>query len=125
MEMAYSKLCDPLPRFASIRRVPSRYQGILPLPVMQRYRCIVVGSARDALTVAIADDLQRQLIESLERLIGCPIFPVLVDSARMRLLLARLERREQQKHREVMGRPYYLHTLQLHAFLGFLLEYWR
>jgi hypothetical protein len=119
--MSYSLYNGPLPNYRSIRRVPSRSRQILPLRLMQRYRCIVVGTTRDALTVAITDARQKQWIESLERLTGYPIFTVLVDPARMGLLLTRLERREQQKHDETMGRPYYLHKLQLHAFLSFIL----
>jgi hypothetical protein len=90
---------------------------------MQRYQCIVVGSAHDALTVAITDEQQKKPIESLERLTGYPIFTVLVDPVRMRLLLARLERREQQTGGKAIGRPYYMHKLQLHAYLRFIQLY--
>lgn len=113
----------PVPKFKSIRRVPSRNHQILPLRLMQRYQCIVVGTARDALTVAITDEQQKQPIESLERLTGYPIFTVLVDPARMQLILARLERREQQTGGKMMGRPYYMHKLQLHAYLCFIQLY--
>jgi hypothetical protein len=119
--MNYSLYNGPLPNYRSIRRVPSRSRQILPLRLIRRYRCIVVGTTRDALTVAITDARQKQWIESLERLTGYPIFTVLVDPTRMGLLLTRLERREQQKHDEAIGRPYYLHKLQLHAFLSFIL----
>lgn len=123
--MSYSLYHGPLPNYKSIRRVPSRYHQILPLPLMQRYQCIVVGIEREALTVAITDERQKQQIESLERLTGCTIFTVLIDPARMHLLLTRLERREQQKHDEIIGRPYYLHKLQIQAFLHFILYYQR
>jgi hypothetical protein len=56
-------------------------------------------------------------------LTGYPIFTVLVDPARMHLLLARLERRERQQHGAVVGHPYYLHGLLLRAYLSFILEY--
>ncbi len=122
--MAYIIHEGPPPNFKSIRRVPTRCEHILPLSLMLRYQCIVVGTARDALTLAISDEQQRQPVETLERLMGCPIFTVLVDSARMRLLLERLERREQQNQGKVVGRPYYMHALQLRAFLKFILAYW-
>ena len=120
MEMAYIIHEGPLPNFKSIRRVPTRYEHMLPLSLMLRYQCIVVGTARNALTLAISDEQQGQSVEKLERLMGCPIFTVLVDSARMRLLLARLERRQRQKQGKVMGRPHYVHALQLRAFLNFI-----
>ena len=120
MEMAYIIHEGPLPNFKSIRRVPTRYEHMLPLSLMLRYQCIVVGTARNALTLAISDEQQGQSVEKLERLMGYPIFTVLVDSARMRLLLARLERRQRQKQGKVMGRPYYVHALQLRAFLNFI-----
>jgi hypothetical protein len=123
MEMEYRIHEGPPPNFKSIRRVPTRCEHMLPLSLMLRYQCIVVGTARDALTLAISDERQGQPIETLERLMGCAIFTVLVDSVRMRLLLARLERREQQKQGKVVGRPYYVHTLQLHAYLNFILTY--
>ena len=121
--MAYIIHKGPPPNFKSIRRVPTRYEHMLPLSLMLRYQCIVVGTARDALTLAISDEQQRQPVETLGRLMGYPIFTVLVDSARMRLLLARLERRERQKQGKVMGRPYYVHALQLRAFLNFIRAY--
>jgi hypothetical protein len=123
MAMAYTIQQGPLPNFKSIRRVPSRCQHVLPLHLMLRYQCIVVGTARDTLTLAIADERQRQSIEDLERLLGRSIFTVLVDASRMQLLLSRLERRERQKQGKVVGRPYYLHTIQIRAFLSFMLAY--
>ena len=121
--MSSTMFSRPLPKYQSIRRVPSRCQRMLPLRLMQRYRCIVVGTARDGLTVAIADEQQRRSIELLERLTGYPIFTVLVDPARMNLLLARQERRERQQRSAVVGHPYYLHGLQLRAYVNFILEY--
>jgi len=74
-----------------------RYQCILPLEVMKRYRCAVVGSAQGVLTVAITNERDTYLIETLTRLTGRPIFPVWVNPARMHLLIQRLERWQQRK----------------------------
>ena len=112
-----------LPRLPGIRRVPTRYQRILPLPLMKRWQCTVVGAARGVLTVAISDSQQVATSLSLEKITGRRIFFVLVDPPYMRLLISRLERYEYDKCREALGRPSYLHRQQIHAFLLFLREH--
>src|SRR5437763_12905847 len=80
-----------IPQYSDLRRIPMRYEHILPLKVMKRYHCAVIGSAQGVLTVAITTRQDTSLIETLTRLTGCPIFPVWVSPARMRLLIQRLE----------------------------------
>src|SRR6266566_4712423 len=86
-----------IPQLFVLRRVPVRYRQFLPLTVMKRYQCIVVGSAQGVLTVAITDPQNTSAIESLRRITGQAIFPVLIDPDRMRLLIQRIERCEQNR----------------------------
>ena len=111
-----------LPRLSGIRRVPTRYSRMLPLTLMKRWQCTVLGAAGGVLTVAISDSQQAATAAPLEILTGRRIFFVLVDPPRMRLLISRLERYEHHKCREALGCPFYLHRLQLHAFMLFLRE---
>jgi hypothetical protein len=83
-----------IPQLFVLRRVPVRYRRVLPLTVMKRFQCIVVGSAQGVLTVAITDPQNTLAIESLRRITGQAIFPVLIDPNRMRLLIQRIERCE-------------------------------
>jgi len=103
-----------------MRRVPSRYHRILPLELMKDYQFIVVGVAPGTLTVAITNQQQEFIIDSLKKLTGRSIFTVFVNPARMRLLIDRIERCERRKYRNLLGRPYYLHRIQLQAIIGFL-----
>ena len=114
---------DTLPRLPIIRRVPTRYQRILPLTLMKQLQCSVVGAAPGVLTIAISDSRHIATSASLEKITGRRIFFVLVDPACMRLLITRLERYEHHKCREALGCPYYLHRLQLLAFHRFLHEH--
>ncbi len=86
-----------IPELFLLRRVPMRYRRILPLILMKRLQCIVVGSAPGVLTVAITDRQNTSAIDSLRRLTGQAIFPVLIDPTRMRLLIQRIERFEQNR----------------------------
>lgn len=119
--MASRPFDSPIPRLDSIRRVPSRYHRILPLELMKDHQFIVVGAARGSLTVAITDQRQQPLIESLKILTGYSIFTVFVDPARMQLLIERIERCERRKYRKLLGRPYYLHRIQLQSIVQYLL----
>ena|SRR5438270_8211677 len=110
------------PRLPIIRRVPTRYSSMLPLTLMKQWQCTVVGAARGVLTVAISDSRQVATSASLEIITGQRIFFVLVEPACMRLLISRLERYEHHTCREALGRPFYLHRLQLHAFMLSLRE---
>jgi len=93
------------PRFDTLRWVPIRYRKILPLSVMKRYQCIVIGAAQGRLTVAITDPLDLSIIELLQRLTKRTIFPVLIAPERMRQLIRHIEYGEQRKKR-VMGLCY-------------------
>jgi len=86
-----------IPQLYVLRRVPMRYRRMLPLPIMKRFQCIVVGSAQGVLTVAITDRQNTSAIESLREITGRAIFPVLIDPDRMRLLIQRIERCEQNR----------------------------
>ena len=81
-----------------LRRVPVRYSRILPLTVMKKYQCLVVGSAPGVLTVAITNRQNTLVIESLKKFTGQSIFPVLIDPITMRLLIRRLERNEYRRN---------------------------
>ena len=85
---------SPIPHFRDIRRAPLRYRNILPLPLVKRYQCLVVGAAKGTLTLAITDTQDIEVIESLGRYTRKTIFPVLVDPRRMQLLIQRIERCE-------------------------------
>jgi len=86
-----------IPQLYVLRRVPMRYRRMLPLPIMKRFQCIVVGSAQGVLTVAITDRQNTSVIESLREITGQAIFPVLIDPDSMRLLIQRIERCEQNR----------------------------
>lgn len=76
----------------------------------------MVGSSRGVLTVAITDIRDRSLIDTLEKLTGRQIFMVLIEPARMRMLIKRLERSHDRRcNKQTVGRPYYLHSMQLSA----------
>ena len=81
-----------IPYFSDLRRVPMHYRQVLPVSIMKRYQCLVVGSAPGVLTVAITDRHNTSILEALQQFTGHAIFPVLIDPVRMRLLLQRIER---------------------------------
>lgn len=119
--MADRPFDSSIPRLDSIRRVPSRYHRILPLELMKDHQFIVVGAARGSLTVAITDQRQQPVVEFLKNLTGYSIFTVFIDPARMHLLIERIERCERRKYRKLLGRPYYLHRIQLQSIVQYLL----
>lgn len=83
---------DLIPRLNDVRRVPMRFYRILPLAVIKRYQCAVLGRSANSLTVGITEREDEALINLLQALTGATIFPVLVEPARMRLLIMRMER---------------------------------
>ena len=111
----------PIPRFDTIRRVPSRYHRIFPLALMKEYQFAVIGAAGNTLTIAISDQQPRPMIESLNKLTGRAVFPVLVEPARMHLLIERIERCERRKYYQLRGRRNYLHNAQLQSIIQVLL----
>lgn len=90
---------ESIPYLRDIRHVRARYDTMLPLSIMKRYRCAVIGAARGVLTVAVTLPSHPQLIEMLARYTGSFIFPVCVQPARMDLLLRRVERRQLAQRR--------------------------
>jgi len=112
----------PIPRLDTLRRVPSRYHRILPLELMKHYQFLVVGAARGTLTVAITDSRYTSMIILLEKLTGRPIFATLIEPARMRMLIERIERCQYRRYKRLLGRPYYLHRVTLHATIDFLVK---
>jgi type II secretion system (T2SS) protein E len=103
-----------IPQLYVLRHVPLRYRRMLPLPIMKRFQCMVVGSAQGVLTVAITDRQNTSIIESLRKITGRAIFPVLIDPDRMHLLIQRIERYEQNRQafysttRQAREQAYYL-----------------
>lgn len=85
---------DLIPRLYDVRRVPVCYHRALPLPVVKRYQCVVLGASARALTVGITQPESEALLDYLRALTGATIFPVLVEPRRMRLLIARIERHQ-------------------------------
>jgi Type II secretion system (T2SS), protein E, N-terminal domain len=108
------------PRFNTLRWVPLRYRRILPLEVMKRYQCIVVGATQGELTVAFASRQNKSVIGALMKMTGYTIFPVLVAPARIRLLIHRIESYE--RHRRSLNWPYYVHWFQMHSMLEYILS---
>lgn len=118
-KMANGPFYGPIPRFDTIRRVPSRYHRIFPLELMKDYQFTVVGAAGNTLTIAISDQQPGPVLESLNKLTGRAVFPVLVEPARLRLLIERIERCEQRKYYQLRSHPYYLHGIQLQSIIQF------
>ncbi len=95
--MVQSMRVNAVPRFAGVRRLPARYQRLLPFEFMKHYQCAILGYAPGILTVAIIDPDNKLLLITLKMLTGYNIFPVLVDGLRMKILLQRLERNLRHK----------------------------
>ncbi len=96
------------------------YRHMLPLKVMKHYQCLVVGAAQGALTVAITDRQTPVVATLLSKVTRRAIFPVLVEPARMRLLLQRLERYEHARG-NALGYLSSLHRLQAHSIVTSLM----
>ena len=92
------------------------YRHALPLKVMMRHQCLVVGAARDMLTVAITDQQDRSILTLLSKLTGRTIFPVLVDPIRINLLIQRIYR-YQHNRGNVSDYLLYLRRLQVKAMV--------
>jgi len=105
-----------MPQLRDLRRLPMRYQYILPLEVMKLYRCAVIGSAQGVLTVAITDRRDTSLVEVLTKLTGRTIFLVWVKPSRLRLLIRRRERWQRLKD-EMLRWPHPLSLVQLHTIV--------
>lgn len=114
----------PTPTHVSIRRVPKRYHRVLPLSMMKRYQCVVIGSAKGVLTVAITSAEQKDTIQLLRSYTGRPIFTVLVEPTRMHLLISRIERCQKEKQKLSTYRSCLL-RVQLSAIVRFYLLFGR
>ena len=97
---------DFIPRLHDVRRVPVRYQQVLPLSVIKRHQCVVLGASSHVLTIGFVDGDDKQLLRYLQIFTGTKIFPVLVEPRRMHLLIARIER--SQRFRQRYSRAYYV-----------------
>ena len=107
------------PRFDTLRWVPLRYRSMLPLDVMKQYQCIVVGATQRELTVAFTAEQNKVVIRALQKLTSLNIFPVLVQPAKFRLLIHRIEAYEQ--HRHDLDWPYYVHWYFTHSIVEYVL----
>jgi hypothetical protein len=107
-----------VPRLRTLRRVSQQYWYCLPLQVMQKHQCIVVGGEQGVLTVAMADCRQTHLLTYLRLLTGCAIFPVQVDPARVRLLIKRVEW-SLPVRRDLLRQASFYHPLMIRAMLTF------
>jgi hypothetical protein len=125
MEMRQVMVHDVLnvvPRLQTLRRVPRQYWHYLPLQVMKRHQCIVIGGEAGSLTVAIADCRRSHVVAYLRLLTGCAIFPVQVDPIRIRLLIKRVERIRQARYKFLKQSALY-RPLALHAMVAFFHAY--
>lgn len=104
-----------IPRLNDIRRVPVRYHRIIPLSVMKRYQCAVVGKTSRMLTVGMTEGQNDALVHLLQVLTGLSVFPVFVEPERMRLLIAKIERHESFDRR--YSQAYYTQMLPGHVRL--------
>ena len=111
-----------IPRLYILRKVPQQYHRILPLNIMKRYQCIVVGDAQGVLTVAIANQEALAYMETIQKLTGHAVFPVLVDPARISLLIRRIERDERFRARTGLSAFRSLQYFQWRAITLFVLS---
>lgn len=111
----------PIPIYASIRRVPERYHRLLPLALMKRYQCVVIGSEQGCLTIAVTRTEQKRIIQVLRGYTRKPIVTVLVEPARMRLLISRIERCQKDKRKRMKTYHGRLLEMQVCAILHFCL----
>ncbi len=115
-ETVHDRHARLIPRFRSLRRVPTPYRDVLPLKMMMRYQCLVVGAAQDILTVGITDQQDISILTLLSKLTGRTIFPVLVDPVRMHLLIQRIDRYQRSRD-NVSDYLLYLHRIQVKAMV--------
>ncbi len=107
-----------VPRLLTLRRVPGQYWHYLPLQVMKRHQCIVIGGEAGSLTVALADCRRSHVVAYLRLLTGCAIFPVQVDPMRIRLLIRRMERSRPARYR-LLRQSAFCHPLAIQAMVTF------
>ncbi len=110
-----------IPKLWTLRRISGRYRYLLPVAVMKRYQCVIVGGEGSILTVAITKPKDTRIFNAIGALTGCSIFPVLVDPARMRLLIRRIERLEYAYYASMNSLTFY-YALQQRSMLLFLID---
>ncbi len=110
-----------IPKLWTLRRIPGRYRYLLPVAVMKRYQCVIVGGEGSILTVAITKPNDTRIFNAIGALTGCSIFPVLVDPVRMRLLIRRIERLEYAYYASMNSLTFY-YALQQRSMLLFLIK---
>ena len=120
MNKMASEAPHAMPRIRILRRVPTRYRRVLPLKIVRRYQCVVIGAAQGVLTVAITDEHAAGLHDLLTTITGQSIFPVLVDSLTMRLLIQRIERQELLRRRTICPSSFF-HPHQAQTIAALLL----
>ena len=109
-----------IPKLWTLRRIPGRYRYLLPVAVMKRHQCVIVGGEGSILTVAITSPKDTSIFQAISVLTGCTIFPVLVDPVRMRLLIRRIERLEYAYYASMNSLAFY-YALQQRSLLLFLI----
>src|SRR5579863_2158422 len=72
--MVYDLQEGSIPRFYSLRRIPRECSSILPLEVMKRYQCVVVGLTGRTLTLAITHPRYLFLCKVISKLTGYTVF---------------------------------------------------
>lgn len=115
-EMAGRESDTTIPQYGNLRRVPGRFRQALPLNLMKQCQCVVVGHASGVLTVAISDQQDISVLDTLSKLIGHRIFPVLVNPVRMRLLIQRIENYKRNQGKAFKERSS-LDQLYIHALM--------
>ncbi len=111
-------------RLWTLRRIPGRYRRLLPVAVMKRHQCVVIGGDQSILTVAITEPENTCILNILSTLTGRTIFPVLIDPVRMRLLIRRIERMEYAHYAPTDSLALY-YTLQQRSMLLFLISHYQ
>ncbi|HEY5002282.1 MAG TPA: hypothetical protein VII61_03975 [Ktedonobacteraceae bacterium] len=110
-----------IPKLWTLRRISGRYRYLLPIAVMKRHQCVVVGGEGSILTVAITKPMDTRIFNAIGVLTGCTIFPVLVEPVRMRLLIRRIERLEYAYYASMNSLAFY-YALQQRSMLSFLID---
>lgn len=104
-----------IPQFDNLRRVPERYWETFSLSLMKQCQCVVVGSARGVLTVALSDQQDIAVLDIISEFTGRTIFPVFVSPITIRLLIQRIENDKRNKSQIFKQRtslnPLYIHAM--------------
>lgn len=105
-----------IPQFDNLRRVPQRYRETFSLSLMKLCQCVVVGSARGVLTVALSDQQDIAILNIISEFTGRTIFPVFVSPIKIRLLIRRIEYDKRNKG-QIFKQRTSLNPLSIHAMV--------